>query len=66
MTARIFAAVVAGLLIAGWCPLPPLDDRDASQAFNGTDESTQQFLQNHVSELHAFIVSVPTALPRNS
>ena len=30
-----------------------------------TDESTKQFLQNYMTELHAFIVRVMTVLPRN-
>ena len=31
-----------------------------------TDESTRQFLQNYMTELHAFIVRVLTVLPRNA
>ena len=31
-----------------------------------TDESTKQFLQNYMTELHGFVVRVLTVLPRNS
>ena len=31
-----------------------------------TDESTKQFLQNYMTELHAFIVRVLTVMPRNA
>ena len=31
-----------------------------------TDDSTKQFLQNYMTELHAFIVRVLTVLPRNA
>jgi chromate reductase len=31
-----------------------------------TDTSTEQFLRNYMSELHAFIVRVLTVLPRNA
>jgi len=31
-----------------------------------TDESTQEFLRNYMTELHAFIVRVLTVLPRNA
>ncbi len=31
-----------------------------------TDESTKQFLQNYMTEFHAFIVRVLTVLPRNA
>ncbi len=30
-----------------------------------TDESTQEFLRNYMTELHAFIVRVLTVLPRD-
>ena len=31
-----------------------------------TDEATQEFLRNYMTELHAFIVRVLTVLPRNA
>jgi len=31
-----------------------------------TDESTQEFLRNYMTELHAFIARVLTVLPRNA
>jgi chromate reductase len=31
-----------------------------------TDEGTKKFLQNYMTELHAFIVRVLTVLPRNA
>jgi putative cardiolipin synthase len=36
---RIFASVVAGLLIAGCGPMPPLDHRSPSEAFTDTEDT---------------------------
>ena len=52
-----------GAQIAAW-----LDTSDFTLApvLDITDEGTQEFLRNYMTELHAFIVRVLTVLPRNA